>query len=43
MAGTVMILAVGIAIELLVFAPVERRILRNRGLLSRPRPAVANE
>ncbi|SDG50776.1 ABC transporter permease [Klenkia brasiliensis] len=28
----VLILVVGIAIELLVFAPVERRILRNRGL-----------
>lgn len=31
-ASIVLILAVGIAIELLVFAPIERRVLRNRGL-----------
>ena len=31
----VLILVVGIAIELLVFAPVERRVLRSRGLSSR--------
>jgi NitT/TauT family transport system permease protein len=34
MAGILVILAVGIAIELLIFAPVERRILRNRGLIA---------
>jgi len=28
----ILILAVGIVIELAVFAPVERRLLRNRGL-----------
>lgn len=32
-AAIILILAVGIAIELLVFAPIERRVLRNRGLL----------
>ncbi|MEU9076479.1 ABC transporter permease [Kitasatospora sp. NPDC004745] len=32
--GIVLILFVGIAIELLVFTPVERRVLRNRGLLA---------
>ncbi|MET8546479.1 ABC transporter permease, partial [Kitasatospora sp. NPDC004799] len=30
----ILILFVGIAIELLVFTPVERRVLRNRGLLT---------
>ncbi|WP_055549451.1 ABC transporter permease [Streptomyces sp. NBRC 110028] len=30
--GIIMILVVGIAIELLVFAPIERRVLRSRGL-----------
>lgn len=33
MATIIMILAVGIAIELCLFAPIERRVLRNRGLL----------
>lgn len=33
MATIIMILVVGIAIELCVFAPIERRVLRNRGLL----------
>jgi NitT/TauT family transport system permease protein len=28
-----LILAIGIVIELLVFAPIERRLLRGRGLL----------
>ncbi|MCG6493037.1 ABC transporter permease [Kitasatospora sp. A2-31] len=32
--GILLILFVGIAIELLVFTPVERRVLRNRGLLA---------
>lgn len=32
-ASILLILFVGIAIELLVFAPIERRVLRNRGLL----------
>lgn len=32
-ASIILILFVGIAIELLVFAPLERRVLRNRGLL----------
>ncbi|MGW6918120.1 ABC transporter permease [Kitasatospora sp. NPDC054939] len=32
--GIILILFVGIAIELLVFAPIERRVLRNRGLLA---------
>jgi len=32
MASILVILAVGIAIELGVFGPVERRVLRNRGL-----------
>ncbi|MEJ7705567.1 MAG: ABC transporter permease subunit [Geodermatophilaceae bacterium] len=32
-ASIILILAVGIAIELLVFAPIERRVLCNRGLL----------
>jgi NitT/TauT family transport system permease protein len=32
--GIIMILLVGIAIELLVFAPIERRVLRSRGLLA---------
>jgi len=31
-----LILLVGVGIELLVFAPVERRVLRNRGLLGTP-------
>ncbi|WP_371482363.1 ABC transporter permease [Kitasatospora sp. NBC_00315] len=35
--GIVLILIVGIAIELLVFAPIERRVLRNRGLLAAAR------
>jgi NitT/TauT family transport system permease protein len=34
MAAILMILAVGIAVELLVFAPVEKRLLRSRGLLA---------
>lgn len=33
-AGVFTILAIGIAIELCVFAPVERRVLRRRGLLA---------
>ncbi|MGV9263483.1 ABC transporter permease [Kitasatospora sp. NPDC003701] len=32
--GIVLILFVGIAIDLLLFAPLERRVLRNRGLLA---------
>ncbi|MFG3049909.1 ABC transporter permease [Kitasatospora sp. NPDC048239] len=32
--GIILILFVGIAIELLVFTPIERRVLRNRGLLA---------
>lgn len=32
MATIIMILVVGIAVELCVFAPIERRVLRNRGL-----------
>lgn len=32
--GIIMILFVGIAIELLIFAPIERRVLRSRGLLA---------
>ncbi|WP_329494485.1 ABC transporter permease [Kitasatospora herbaricolor] len=35
--GIILILFVGIAIELLVFAPIERRVLRNRGLLAAAR------
>ena len=35
--GIIMILVVGIAIELLIFAPIERRVLRNRGLLANAR------
>ncbi|OMI40996.1 ABC transporter permease [Streptomyces sparsogenes] len=35
--GIIMILFVGIAIELLVFAPIERRVLRSRGLLASAR------
>ncbi|GAA4995050.1 ABC transporter permease [Kitasatospora paranensis] len=31
--GIVLILVVGVAIDLLVFSPLERRVLRNRGLL----------
>ncbi len=34
MSAILLILAVGIAVELLVFAPLERRLLRGRGLLS---------
>lgn len=34
LAAILLILLVGIGIELLIFAPVERRILRNRGLLA---------
>ncbi|MER5640682.1 ABC transporter permease [Kitasatospora sp. NPDC002227] len=37
MLGIVLILFVGIAIDLLVFSPVERRVLRNRGLLAHNR------
>ncbi|MEA2312452.1 MAG: hypothetical protein QOE28_2420, partial [Solirubrobacteraceae bacterium] len=33
-ASIVVILAVGVGIELLVFAPLERRILTRRGLAS---------
>lgn len=32
-----LILVVGIGIELLIFAPIERRVLRSRGLLPNPR------
>jgi NitT/TauT family transport system permease protein len=32
-AGILTILVVGIAVELCVFAPIERRVLRRRGLL----------
>ncbi|MFJ9606601.1 ABC transporter permease [Kitasatospora sp. NPDC101176] len=32
--GIVLILVVGVAIDLLVFTPLERRVLRNRGLLA---------
>ncbi|KAK1182892.1 ABC transporter permease [Streptomyces sp. NBS 14/10] len=35
--GIIMILFVGIAIELLIFAPIERRVLRSRGLLANAR------
>lgn len=35
--GILMILVVGIAIELLIFAPIERRVLRSRGLLASAR------
>ncbi|ADI06139.1 transport system integral membrane protein [Streptomyces bingchenggensis BCW-1] len=35
--GIIMILFVGIAIELLIFAPIERRVLRSRGLLASAR------
>jgi NitT/TauT family transport system permease protein len=35
LAAITLILIVGIGIELLVFAPLERRILRSRGLLAR--------
>ncbi|MEP7056027.1 MAG: ABC transporter permease [Actinomycetota bacterium] len=35
LSGIIVILAVGIGIELLVFAPVERRVLQRRGLGSR--------
>ncbi len=34
-ASIVLILVVGIAIELLVFAPLERRVLNRRGLTMR--------
>ncbi len=34
MSGVLLILVVGIAVELLLFAPIERRIRRNRGLLA---------
>ncbi|MCU1574610.1 MAG: binding-protein-dependent transport system inner rane component [Micrococcaceae bacterium] len=34
MSAILLILAVGIAVELLVFAPLERRLLRGRGLLN---------
>jgi NitT/TauT family transport system permease protein len=34
MAAILAILAVGILIELLVFAPIERRLLQRRGLLA---------
>ncbi|MGW7297516.1 ABC transporter permease, partial [Streptomyces sp. NPDC054829] len=30
-----LILLVGIAIDLLIFSPLERRVLRSRGLLAR--------
>jgi len=33
-AGIFTILVIGIAIELCVFAPIERRVLRRRGLLA---------
>ncbi|MET9611408.1 ABC transporter permease [Kitasatospora indigofera] len=32
--GIILILIVGMAIDLLLFAPIERRVLRNRGLLT---------
>ncbi|WKX73121.1 ABC transporter permease [Streptomyces sp. XD-27] len=35
--GIILILFVGVAIELLVFAPIERRVLRSRGLLAAAR------
>ncbi|MFB7782781.1 ABC transporter permease, partial [Streptomyces vinaceus] len=31
----ILILVVGIAIDLLIFSPVERRVLRTRGLLAK--------
>jgi NitT/TauT family transport system permease protein len=34
MSAILLILAVGILIELLVFGPIEKRLLRSRGLLS---------
>jgi NitT/TauT family transport system permease protein len=34
MSAILLILAVGILIELLVFAPIEKRLLRRRGLLA---------
>jgi NitT/TauT family transport system permease protein len=33
-AGIFTILVIGIAIELCLFAPIERRVLRRRGLLA---------
>ncbi|MCZ4124506.1 ABC transporter permease [Streptomyces sp. H39-S7] len=33
--GIILILVVGIAIDLLIFSPLERRVLRSRGLVSR--------
>lgn len=36
LATIILILVVGVAIDLLVFSPLERRVLRNRGLLARP-------
>lgn len=35
--GIILILFVGVAIDLLVFSPLERRVLRNRGLLAAAR------
>ncbi len=35
--GIILILVVGVAIDLLVFSPLERRVLRNRGLLQNNR------
>lgn len=35
LAAILLILIVGIGIELLVFAPIERAVLRSRGLLVR--------
>lgn len=31
--GIILILVVGVAIDLLVFTPIENRVLRSRGLL----------
>lgn len=31
--GIILILTVGVAIDLLIFTPIERRVLRSRGLL----------
>lgn len=35
--GIILVLFVGIAIDLLLFAPLERRVLRNRGLVGTAR------
>jgi NitT/TauT family transport system permease protein len=34
LAGVMVILVIGVAVELCLFAPLERRVLRRRGLLA---------